>query len=601
MVKDDIRENIKGVYQNFLRVKFYGWIAGIAVLILAGRLFYLQVIKGDYYAKLAESNSVTFVRETAPRGYIYDRNYRAMVTNSPAYSAGIIPFYFNTNSKREKNLKEVAGVLGLDVTEIEEKLAASGTHVFEPIILKRALNLKQLSELTEKTVEVNGITILQDPQRQYPFGSLASHVIGYTGEITQNQLKNTKYKEYRMGDIIGQTGIENYYDRHLRGKDGLVYIVTDAMGRQKRIAEKVESQQGKNLVLTIDFRLQKFAEQQLKNVDQNGVIIAMEPKTGDILCMASKPDYDLSNFSGSIDIKYWKKILRDKANPLNNRAVQGLYSPGSIYKIVTGSGALNENIVNTDDAFFCEGIYWIKTWPYKCWKRTGHGWVSFYKAIEQSCDVYFYKVSLKMTVELLYKYSVMFGLGQKTGIDLPGEKTGLVPTREWKRRISRTPWFPGNTVMMAIGQGYITSTPIQILNIMAAMANGGYAMQPRLLKAVTMDNRRVFMNPEPKKLFELDVKKENIKVMQDALKRVVTNWAGTGKASQVRGIEVAGKTGTVQNVHGDNHAMFACYAPFKNPEIVVFVLLEHGGGGGEAAAPIAGELLDFYFKTLKEL
>ena len=206
-----------------------------------------------------------------------------------------------------------------------------------------------------------------------------------------------------------------------------------------------------------------------------------------------------------------------------------------------------------------------------------------------------------MTVELLYKYSVMFGLGQKTGIDLPGEKTGLVPTREWKRRISRTPWFPGNTVMMAIGQGYITSTPIQILNIMAAMANGGYAMQPRLLKAVTMDNRRVFMNPEPKKLFELDVKKENIKVMQDALKRVVTNWAGTGKASQVRGIEVAGKTGTVQNVHGDNHAMFACYAPFKNPEIVVFVLLEHGGGGGEAAAPIAGELLDFYFKTLKEL
>jgi len=327
----------------------------------------------------------------------------------------------------------------------------------------------------------------------------------------------------------------------------------------------------------------------------------MEPKTGDILCMASKPDYDLSNFSGSIDIKYWKKILRDKANPLNNRAVQGLYSPGSIYKIVTGSGALNENIVNTDDAFFCEGIYWIKTWPYKCWKRTGHGWVSFYKAIEQSCDVYFYKVSLKMTVELLYKYSVMFGLGQKTGIDLPGEKTGLVPTREWKRRISRTPWFPGNTVMMAIGQGYITSTPIQILNIMAAMANGGYAMQPRLLKAVTMDNRRVFMNPEPKKLFELDVKKENIKIMQDALKRVVSNWAGTGKAAQVRGIEVAGKTGTVQNVHGDNHAMFACYAPFNNPEIVVFVMLEHGGGGGEAAAPIAGELLNFYFTTLKEL
>ncbi|MBN2755258.1 MAG: penicillin-binding protein 2 [Candidatus Goldbacteria bacterium] len=601
MVKNDIRENIKSVYQNFLRVKFFGWMAGVAVILLAGRLFYLQVIKGAYYAKLAESNSVTFVRESAPRGYIYDRNYRAIVTNSPAYSAGIIPYYFKTNNKMEKVIREIADVLEIEPSEIEEKMKESGVHVFEPIILRRALTLKQLSELTEKTVEVNGITVLQEPQRQYPYGSLASHVIGYTGEITANQIKNTKYKGYRPGDIIGQTGIENYYDKILRGKDGLVYIITDAMGRQKKIAEKVESQQGKNIVLTIDFRLQKYAEQLMENTDFNGVIIAIEPKTGDILCMVSKPGYDLNNFSGRINAKYWKKILRDKANPLNNRAIQGLYSPGSIYKIVTGSGALNENIVKTDDAFFCEGIYWIKTWPYKCWKRTGHGWVSFYKAIEQSCDIYFYKVSLKMTVELLYKYSVMFGLGQKSGIDLPGEKSGLVPTREWKRRISRTPWFPGNTVMMAIGQGYITSTPLQILNIMAAMANGGYAMQPRLLKAVTMDNRRIFMNPEPKKLFEIEVKKENIKIMQAALKRVVNNWAGTGKASQVRGIEVAGKTGTVQNVHGDNHAMFSCYAPFENPEIAVYVLLEHGGGGGEAAAPIAGDLLDFYFRTLKEL
>jgi penicillin-binding protein 2 len=601
MVKDDIRENIKGVYQNFLRVKFAAWIVGIAVVILASRLFYLQIIKGGYYKKLAVANCVTMVKDTAPRGYIYDRNYKTLVANKPSYTVSVIPYYFKTNPDIKKSSREIAAVLGIEQSEIEDKLVSSGEHIFEPIVLKRDITLAQLSAFTEKSVSINGLNVMQEPIRQYPYGSLASHVLGYTGEATDDQLKEKKYHEYKMGDLVGQTGIESYYDRELRGEDGQIVILTDAMGRQKKVVDKYEPTQGKNLVLSIDYRLQKFAEGLMDSNNYAGAIVAEDPKTGEILCMVSKPDYDLNYFSGKIDIKYWKKIIRDELNPLNNRAIQGLYSPGSIFKIVTGMGALNERIITTDDAFFCEGIYWIKTWPYKCWKRQGHGWVSFYKAIEQSCDIYFYKVSLKMTVELLNKYSQMFGLGEKTGIDLPGEKSGLVPSREWKRRVARSPWFPGNTVMMAIGQGYIVCTPIQIMNVMAAIANGGYAMQPHVLKAVTLEDRHIYREAETKKLFELNVRQENIQIMQRALKMVVSTWAGTGKKAQVHGIEVAGKTGTVQNVQGENHAMFAGYAPVDNPQIVVYVLIEHGGGGGEMAAPIGGQVMEYYSRTMRGL
>ncbi len=597
MVKEDIKENIKNAYKRLVRLRAVAWLVGAAVIVLAGRLFYLQVIRGGYYRKLADTNCVNLVKARAPRGYIYDRNYRQLVINKSSYSVSIIPYYFMQNKDFEKSISGLAAILRMEPEEIKEKLARTMEYKLEPITIKRNLNEKEMSILAEKSIETSGITVGQEPKRFYEHGSVASHILGYVGEISEQQLKYDRYEPYSPGDIIGLTGVENSYDRDLRGKDGVMYILTDAHGRQKEVIETVQPKHGRNVVLTIDYRLQKYAEQLLQDSGFTGSIVASDPKTGEILCMVSKPDYDMKYFSGSIDAREWKRLLRDKHDPLNNRAIQGLYSPGSIFKVAVGLGAINEKVVGINDAFKCEGIYWIKTWPYKCWHRSGHGWVSFYKGVAQSCDIYFYKVGLKMKVELLHKYGVMFGLGEKTGIDLPGEKTGIVPDREWKRRVARTPWFPGNTVMMAIGQGYVTATPLQIMNIMAAMANSGYVMQPHVVKAITNDSRRILKTIEHKRLFTLSATLENINIMRNALRLVM---GGTGRKGRVEGIQMAGKTGTVENPQGETHAMFAGFAPYKDPQIVVYVLAEHAGGGGDKAAPIASDLIEYYLKVIKK-
>jgi penicillin-binding protein 2 len=599
--KDDIYDRIKGVYKNLVRINTMGWVVSVCMFLLIARSFYLQIIKGGDYKKMADENCITLSKLPAARGYIYDRNYVPLVINKPADTAVIIPYYFAQNGDRAKSIERLALILGMEVSDIEDKISAQGgdrEYMLMPVTIKRNISEKEMSQIKEEKLVISGIDTMQEPIRYYPNKNVASHVLGYVGEITEEQLKWDRYRDKKkMGDVIGQTGIENNYDETLRGDDGAKYILTDAHGRQLGVKKTVQPVQGSNLVLTIDYRLQRFAENLLDSKHYNGVIIAEDPRTGEILCMASKPDYNLNYFSGSINSNEWKSLIRNKANPLTNRAVQGLYSPGSIFKVAVGTGALNEGVVKTSDSFLCEGIYWIKTWPYKCWKRAGHGFIDFYHGVAESCDIYFYKVGLKMKVELLYKYGVMFGLGEKTGIDIPGEKAGLVPSREWKMRVDRSPWFPGNTVMMAIGQGYITATPLQIMNIMAAMANSGYVMTPHIMKVVTNDSRRILSSYEPKKLFELSARPEVIDIMKSALRMVVSR--GTGSRSRVEGMQVSGKTSTVQNVHGENHAMFAGYAPSNNPEIVVYVLVEFGGGGGEAAAPLAGQVFDYYFNTLK--
>jgi|DewCreStandDraft_4_1066084.scaffolds.fasta_scaffold04594_5 penicillin-binding protein 2 len=597
MAKYEVIENIKNIYQRFVRIKFIAWVVSIAVIVITIRLFYIQIVKGDYYRKLAESNCVNLIKIRAPRGYIYDKNYKPLVINKATYQLNIIPYYFKKNQDVSKALNDISKIINTPVEEIENKIKEYREYILEPIVIKRNLNEQELSRLEEKAIEINGISISQEPIRYYNYDSFASHIIGYIGEISQSQLQNNK--DYYPGDIIGQTGVENFYDKEIRGKDGVMYILTDAFGRQKEIIKTLPPKQGNNLVLTIDYNLQKFAEKLMEEHNYKGVIVASNPKTGEILCLVSKPDYNLNYFSGNIDIKEWKKLIRDKDNPLNNRVVQGLYSPGSIFKIAVGTGGLNEKVIETSTSFLCEGIFWIKTWPYKCWRRSGHGLVDFYRAIAESCDIYFYKLGLKMKVELLYKYATMFGLGEKTGIDLPGEKSGLVPNREWKRRIDRTPWFPGNTVMMSIGQGYITATPLQIMNIMAVMANKGYAMKPFIVKAITTDNRRIIKLTEPKRLFEIKVSEDVINIMRNALRFVVQSNKGTGAKARIKGIISAGKTGTVENPHGETHAMFAGFAPFDNPQIVIFVLIEHGGGGGEVAAPVAGNVMEYYLRLKK--
>jgi penicillin-binding protein 2 len=603
MAKDNVADKIKSIYKSLIRVNILGWIVSVCMLMLFFRVFYLQVIRGSYYKEQSDENCISVIKIPAPRGYIYDRNYTPLVVNKTSYTFSIIPVNFRQNPDRVKALNAIASIIDMTPEEIEAKLTRGGVsteYLLSPVKIKRNISEKELSLLLEKKIGINGISVSQEPIRYYEKNNSASHVLGYVGEVTDEQMKLTKYNKTRsIGDIIGQTGIENYYDDILRGEDGSTLILTDAQGRQKKEIKTTPPKQGKNLVLTIDYRMQNFAERLLDRYQYKGVIIVQDPKTGELLCMASKPDYNLNYFSGNIDVREWKKLIRNKANPLNNRAVQGLYSPGSLFKIAVGTGALNEGVITTKDSAFCEGIYWIKTWPYKCWKRAGHGWVDFYHAVAESCDIYFYKTGLKMKVELLSKYAAMFGFGEKTGIDIPGEKAGIVPSREWKLRVDRSPWFPGNTVMMSIGQGYIVGTPLQIMNLMTFMANSGYAMVPHIMKAVTLEGRRIESEYKPRKLSELAVKPEVIDIMNSALKLVVTSPHGTAQKVRIPGLSIAGKTGTVQNSHGDNHAMFEGYAPTGNPEIVVYVLVEFGGGGAEVAVPLAREMFEFYFKTLR--
>ncbi len=599
MKKYNIFENIKDIHRRFLRVKFLAWITSIIFIILLARLFYLQIIMGNIYNKMAEANCISIVKKTAPRGYIYDRNYKELVINIPSFKVALIPFHFLKNENIEKAIVELANILDILPEEIKEKIQQERQYVLEPITIKRNLSEKELSLLEEKKFYIKGISIEQEPKRKYPFKNTAAHLLGYISEITKEQLIDSRYKKYKAGDIIGQSGVEKYYDEILRGEDGAVYILTDAKGSQIKNLNEINFKQGKNIVLTIDIKLQKFAEQLMEKYKYKGVILAEEPSTGEILCMVSKPDYDLTFFSGNIDIKYWKKLLRDKDNPLTNKVVQGIYSPGSIFKIVVGIGGLNEKIIDLNTSYLCEGIYWIKTWPYKCWRRNGHGYVNFFRAIAESCDIYFYKLGLKMKVELLHKYALMFGLSEKTNIDLPGEKSGIVPSREWKIRMSRLPWFPGNTVMMSIGQGYLSATPLQILNLINVIANNGYVMQPHVLKAITSNNRKIYNLFENIKLFELNIDKNTIDLMKTAMKKVVNSGAGTGKKAYITDITVAGKTATVENPHGETHAMFAGFAPYDKPKISVLVLIEHGGGGGDIAAPLAKEIIEFYLKEIK--
>ncbi|MEI7541910.1 MAG: penicillin-binding protein 2 [bacterium] len=603
MAQNNVADKIKGVYKSLVRVNMLVWIVSILMFLLLLKVVYLQVIKGSYYKELSDQNCISVIKITAPRGYIYDRNYTPLVINKTSNTFSLIPINFGQNPDRQKALNSIASIIDMTPEEINTKLTKGGTaaqYLLSPVKIKKNISERELSMLQEKKITISGIDVSQEPIRYYNQNNSASHIIGYVGEVTDEQIKFTKYNKIRsMGDMIGQTGIENYYDETLRGEDGALLILTDAHGRQKKVVATNPPKQGKNLVMTIDYRIQNFAENLLDKYQYKGVIIVQVPKTGEILAMASKPDYNLNYFSGNIDVREWKKLIRNKANPLNNRAVQGLYSPGSIFKIAVGTGALNEKIITTKDSVYCEGIYWIKTWPYKCWKRAGHGIVNFYHAIAESCDIFFYKTGLKMKVELLSKYASMFGFGEKTGIDIPGEKAGLVPSREWKQRVDRSQWFPGNTVMMSIGQGYIIGTPLQIMNLMTVMANSGYTMVPHLMKAITLQGREIDSEYKPKKLFELAVKPEVIDTMHTALKLAVMSGHGTAQKVRIPGLSIAGKTSTVQNIHGDNHAMFAGYAPVENPEIVVYVLVEFGGGGGEVAVPLAKEVFQYYFKTLR--
>ena len=482
-------------------------------------------------------------------------------------------------------------ILDVPVSSLELLLESrKESRKFEPIRLQAHLDDNLIARIEENRVHLPGVYIQMEPERYYPHGDFASHILGYIGESSEDDLTRLKDEGYNEGDWVGKKGVERTYDNILRGENGGVQVEVDASGVQRRTLAYKDPIQGQTLMLTIDYKVQKLAEDMMG--DNVGAILVTNPKTGEILAMVSKPNFDPNLFVSGISFDAWNKLIKDKTFPLENRAIQGQYPPGSIFKLVTALAALEDHVIDTNKVFLCRGIFWYKTWPYRCWRTSGHGWVNLSTAIIQSCDIFFYQLGLLVKIDKIYEVAEKMGLGNKTGVDLDSEVAGLVPNPQWKESTQHQPWFPGNTIQMSIGQGYLLTTPLQMLDMTSAIAMNGTIYKPHLLYQV-MDQKtgRSVYNQQPEVLRDADLDPTDLKFIQSTMEKVISNDMGTGKKARIPGVRVAGKTGTSENPHGDNHAWFTAYAPAEDPRIAVIVLVENGGEGGVVSAPIAQRLM----------
>jgi penicillin-binding protein 2 len=575
--------------------RFYTVAGVVAALIglLLLRLAWMQGWQGAEYRRLAETNSTRMVPWRAPRGLILDRHMRVLVSNQPSLSLGLTPAELLRKPELvELVISRLSSRLGLDAQEIRKKFQAQRLRPFAPARIATEVDKTVLGQLEESRDELPGMVVISDSKRVYP-ELVAPHALGYVGEITEKQLER-QAGQYRMGDLVGQTGLESVYDSVLKGEDGGRQVRIDARGRELKVLAERSPRPGNNLILTLDSALQKAAEEALG--PNAGAIVALDPRNGEVLALVSKPDFDLNAFSGRIRQEAWSKLLSDERTPMTNRAIQGLYPPGSVFKIVTAAAALETGAITPQWKAECLGIFWISTWPYRCIKEIGHGHIALEQAIIESCDIFFYQVGLRTKVKALHDYAILFGLGAKSGIDLPGERSGLVPDAQWKEQTQNMPWFPGNTVMMSVGQGYLLATPLQLAVMVSAVANGGILWKPHLVHRVTSPEGDVISDVLPEKTRQIEFGSETLRLLQRAMSGAVDDRRGTAWRARVAGVSVAGKTGTAQNPHGEDHAAFICFAPVENPQIAIAVMVENGGTGGLTAAPMAKAVLEAYFQ-----
>ena len=553
------------------------------------RLFYVQILNYPAYRSLSDTNSLRLIPERAPRGLITDRNGEILASNVPTYSLFLVPAGLRTYGPTLIRLSEILG----EPLESIESLVESRRQKrkFEPIRLMAHLDEELIAKIEENLVHLPGVYIQLEPERHYPHGKLASHALGHIGEVSEADLLQSRESGYAVGDWIGKKGIERTYDSYLRGENGGVQVEVDASGVQRRTLAHKKPIQGQTLMLSLDYKIQKLAEDLLG--DNRGAIVVTNPQTGEILAMVSKPNFDPNDFVGGISYKQWNKLIKDKDHPLQDRAIQGLYPPGSIFKLVTALAALEDHVIDLDKTFLCTGNYWIKVWVYRCDRRSGHGWVNMKRAIIESCDIFFYQLALLVKVEKIYRTACKLGLGSKTKVDLDSEAIGFVPNPRWKESTQHLPWFPGNTVQMSIGQGYLTATPLQMLDITSALAMNGNVYTPHLFyRLVDQHTGRILGEKKPEELRQVGIDPGHLAFLRDAMEQVVSSPAGTGKKARIKGVRVAGKTGTSENPFGDSHSWFTAYAPVENPQVAVIVMVENGGWGGEVAAPIAKRIME---------
>jgi penicillin-binding protein 2 len=479
---------------------------------------------------------------------------------------------------------------------------------FDELIIGRDVDWSTVVAVESHQLDLPGITLRTRPRRSYAEGPIAAHVLGYMGEIGSRQLKLLKDQGYNVGDEIGQYGLERRWEELLRGQSGGQQVEVDALGRRVRVLHEVADVPGYTVRLTLDRELQATAFEALQG--KEGTIVALDVQNGAILAMVSTPAFDPNIFARGIKGDEWRGLITDRLRPLSNRAVQGQYPPGSTFKIIMAIAGLEEGTIQPDAYISDPGFFYFGNRSFRDWKKGGHGSVNLHRAIVESCDVYFYQAGQKLGIDRIAKWARAFGLGEKTGAVLDDEKSGLIPDSEWKQKRYRQPWFPGETLSVAIGQGYVTVTPLQLANMMAALANGGTLFRPRLVSKVESVDGAVVREYGPEKIRTIDLKQNTLDRVRSALADVVRAPGGTGAAARSELVSIAGKTGTAQVVEmkggyvkteqlayfNRDHAWFVSYAPVENPRIAVVVLVEHGGHGGDAAAPLAKKVIEKYIE-----
>lgn len=603
------------------RVNFFIAIVSIVFALITGRLFFLQFVMGDTLRKYSEANRLKKEKLFAPRGIILDRNGDVVVDNRASFDVVLISQYYPFTESVNRRL---AKVLDLSLEDLKRRLEkAKQTPVFYPTLIKADVSKDTIAAIEMDSEGLPGVNIEASVVRRYQYGKAAAQLLGYVGEVNQRDIEAYPKKELRPGDYIGRAGLERVYDSDVRGLDGVGYVQVDARGRRRApehgeellgFVTHTEPVPGNNLYLTLDIDLQAAAERAMTSREFLGSVVALDPRNGEILAMANLPSYYPASISGKqISPKVWRELGSDKNRPLRNRAIQDHYPPGSTFKLIVAAAALAEGTANLQTGSECRGAIRMGRRTIHCWKA--HGWVDMLKSIKESCDVFYYRLSQQLGVDLIAKYARMFGLGSQTGIRLLDEQSGIVPDKAWKKRRFKEPWQPGETLNIAIGQGFVATTPIQLAVAYGAIANLGFVYRPYIVKRIEGRGGEVIEEFRPELVRKVDIPPEIFKTLKKGLWRVVNEPRGTAYRSRSKIVEMSGKTGTSQvrrfrkimsykcselDRKDRHHGLFWGYAPPEATEIVVVAVGEHACAGSKVA-PVVRDVINAYFEKKKSL
>ena len=580
------------------RVRNISFIIAAAFILLIGGLWNVQIINVAKYVRLARNFRVRRVYLPARRGNIYDRNGRLIAGNRVSWDVEVVA----------EDVDDVAALsgklgllLGLDPSAVAAKIRRAGNLPFMPITIARDIGLERATMLEERRLELAGVTVSVYPRRRYVRGEVFAHIVGYTGAVDIRRMNERAEYDYIAREVEGKAGAEKAFESSLRGVAGGEQIQVDSRGYRDSVLGSVDPVPGSNLYLTVDAALQEALWSALG--DKSGCAIAMDPGCGDILAMVSRPSYDPNVFVSPTSSADVREIFSNPSHPMVNRVVTGTYPPGSIFKIVVALAALRKGSITAETSFHCDGTFCLGMARFRCWRKGGHGTVRLVDAIRGSCNVYFYNVGIKTGRKSIVEEASCLGLGEATGVNLPGEAGGFIPAEGWVENSLGEGWFPGDTASFSIGQGYLTVTPIQLAVAVSATANGGTVFKPRIVKHVISPDGGIIQSFQAEEKKKCDIDPHHLKLVREGMIEVVNSPRGSGRRAKVEGFNVAGKTGTIQVAVGGkktNHGLFACFAPAEEPEIVVVVLVENAVSGGHEAAPVARAFLEEYLLREKK-